>query len=235
MKRRMLFMMVLAGLFVLLFNISVLAEEAVFQNEAELYAAVIKANLGFQLGVLHLNLDELNNILDSGNFAPLSENMFVIGGRGLVGAKEDNRIGGYGFNGRVYSSKGAKKACLDIGYGGLLYEKALYFDQKTDIALGALIGGGGANLQLVHYSHDSVGDAATGDGSTDYFSKGFFVFAPGLSIHRQLSTFVGLDIAVNYILTYDFSTPWKVFDKTVDGPLKNFGAPSISVGLAIGF
>jgi hypothetical protein len=75
--------------------------------------------------------------------------MFV--GGGLGGVKKVGRFGCYGLEGKLTTSGDDMKARFNFNYGGFLYEEGILDFKRTgtDIAIGAMMGGGEAVLTLI--------------------------------------------------------------------------------------
>ena len=113
-------------------------------------ASGFKGNGGPLLAYMQLDLAELNANLPDG-FAGLSSDMLLFGGGGLIGMKEGIRFGGYGYEGETSAlGDDGKKIILKLSYGGLLYEKGIFSTKDTDIALGVVLGGGQAFLDMTY-------------------------------------------------------------------------------------
>lgn len=196
----------------------------------------IKGNGGPMVGLIWLDLAELNKAIinvnyEGGGFAPLDERMVLFGGGGLGGLKKGGRFGGYGLKGEVNSSRGDKEAILSLSYGGFLYEYGIFSEGKTDIAVGTLLGGGNTELDLIYERPTSF----PGDPVMNIYKKDFILINPQVTLHRQLAAFLGLDLSLGYLLTYDFGDEWKIGDYEIDGPLDNLHGPTLNLKLSFGF
>lgn len=197
--------------------------------------AGLKTNGGPLIGMIHFNLGDLNGILEGDGFKPFDENMILFGGGGIAGDKNGPRIGGIGMSGQI-STTGidAKTATLMINYWGAIYEHGVFAHENTDISIGALVGGGSAELNIKHGLLEDFEDGVTNPRMTLY-KKDFFLLQPKLNIHQKLSPFVGLDLDLGYLLTLDIGNTWKVNDQAVGGPLKNLAAPVVCLRISFGF
>ncbi len=82
------------------------------------------------------------------------ETFFVIGGFGVGGLGDGIRIGGGGYNSKrsyslssVSSPDSTKELEIDIGYGGIVLEKA-WNREKAKIVVGTLLGAGSYDVNL---------------------------------------------------------------------------------------
>ena len=210
------------------------AEEFENMEEMDIDMSGFKGNGGPQVGLLQLDLTEMNEILTKEGFGELEADMILFGGGGQGGLKKGPRFGGYGAEGKVTKSKGGQTATLTINYGGFLYEHGIWANKKTDIAVGALMGGGEAKLDLLYNTPKNF-DEAVETAQTTNLSKKFVSINPQITIHQQISTIIGLDLSAGYLLTYDFGETWKLGDISLDGPLSNFQAPNVNLRLTFGF
>lgn len=197
-----------------------------------------KGNLGPQLESIQLDLSDLNEKLENEEFEPLKENMLLFGFGGIGGSKEGGRFGGYFVSGQEMSVNPEatdgepKKASLDIAYGGFIYEKALAVYNSADISTGVLMGGGTAELNLMY---EKVGNFDLSKPDSKNFKKNYVLLQPKLNLHQQLSTAVGIDLSLGYLLTYDFGSNWKINGYSVSGPLGNFHTPTVNLRFSFGF
>lgn len=194
----------------------------------------VKANGGPLIGLIKLNMGNLNDIMQGAGFAPFDEKMIVFGGAGLGGVKMGPRFGGMSMGGKISTpGTGSKSATLEINYSGFMYEHGIFSAENTDISIGALIGGGSAELDIKHGSLVDFDDGVNNPISTVY-KKNYILLQPKINIHQQLSPFIGMSIDLGYLLTYNLGEPWKVNDQVVDGPMSNIAAPVVCLRFSFG-
>lgn len=240
-KHFYLFMTVVLALFMLagLANQEVLAEEG--KGEGPIYdPGLVRGGGGPMLGVLQLDLGDLNDTLEENNFGTLDETLLLTGGGGIGGFIDGSRFGGFGLMGTTTSSEGDKRAALEINYGGFLYEQGIYHREKFDMSLGALIGGGNLRLDLIAVSpnnfEDLVGDVANENSSSVTMEKNFGFLQPRLNAHYQVGDFVGLSGTLGYLIGYDLGSEWEVAGRGVSGgPFEELHGPSVDFRLNFGF
>lgn len=192
-------------------------------------------NSGLLLGMIQLDMAGLNDIMEEAGFAPFEQNLLMFGGGGLFGVRKGARLGGMGLAGKFSTTGPApKKATFELNYGGLIYEQGIFAAGGTDIAVGALFGGGTAGLKVVHGSIDDLKDGINNPIITP-FRKDFVLIQPRLIIYQQISPLVGLSLELGYLLSYDFGETWKIDQQVVEGPLENLIAPVVNLGFSIGF
>ncbi len=205
-----------------------------------------KGNGGPVLGVLSLNLDDLNDLLTNIEynqlaFNPFTSNQIILkGGGGIIGVKGGSRVGGYALKGNLSSYNGKsgvdyREANFDIAYGGFLYEQGIWSKDNFDLSLGIMLGGGSAELELIYEEPaDNLADAAQKPG-INHFEKEFVAIEPRVNWHQQLSTLIGFDLSVGYLLTNDFGEDWSYGNHKVYDDLGDFHGPSCSLRFSFGF
>ncbi|MCK8817868.1 hypothetical protein MWH28_10885 [Natroniella sulfidigena] len=199
---------------------------------------------GPQLGVVGLDLSDLNEIIDN-DFGQFDDYIVLIGGGGSIGIRNGSRFGGFGMHGRTSTSKKdetgtTNEAILELNYGGFVYERGVWVGEKFDLAVGALLGGGNLRLDLLHDSvegfEDIVDKTAEGSSNTATLEKKFALLEPRLNLRYQFGAFTGVDLGVGYILTHDFGDNWEIADSAVrGGPMSNTHGPTATLRLSFGF
>ena len=200
-----------------------------------------KANGGPVLSLIQLDINELNENIKNQNFSPFSSEMILFGGKGIFGSKKGSSFGFNGMEGRLSSVSNAntyyRKAVLKMNYGGMLYEKGLYLNSKTntDVAFSSFIGGGNMNLDLYYEKTAANFESQIAQANSNHFTKDFFLLAPGISINQKISSFVGLNMSLKYLLSYDFGESWKTQGQILTGPMRNFHSPMLNIQMSFGF
>ncbi len=191
----------------------------------------------FYLGLISLDLNQLNHIIDDWGLPQLDNRIFMSGGGGIGGEKLGHRFGGFGAGGRVKAKDTDMQTILDIGYGAFVYEYGVFDQGGLNIALGGKLGGGAVELTV------SAGDPGNFEDIWDKddfnslnMTQGFLVLEPHVSIFYQMTDNLGISLNAGYLLTYTFGNDWSIGDQKVsDGPLKNFHTPQIGLGITLGF
>jgi hypothetical protein len=203
-----------------------------------------KGNFGPTIGLIRINLDNLNQLLESVEglpFSPIEGKLITFGFKGIGGVIEGSRFGFAGLEGKSSSInnqiEGYREAKLKLNYGGFLYEKGVYYNSKTktDLAFGALIGGGKINLDLYYNKTNGTFADNISTPSNNFLEKSFILLNPKLILHQQIDSFIGLDLSLGYLMTFDFNDNWKINKQIINGPLENFMAPTFDIKFAIGF
>lgn len=182
-------------------------------------------NGGFELSFLKLDLGGLDTVLAKDGYS-IDDLAIMFGGGGMGGFKMGDRFGGYGASGEITDENAAgDQATLGFGFGGFVYERGVYVNGNTDIGVGGMIGGGGAEL-LLH---------SKADNSFKEYSKGFIAFQPRVNIHHQLFECFGVELNAGYLFTYDFNQDWTINNETIDGPFRYFGGSRVGIRFTYGF
>jgi hypothetical protein len=193
---------------------------------------------GFTPGWLFVDVKPINAFLTAGKGAALKEDgMFMTGGAGAayIMLLPNVRVGGVGMTGGLKSSSIdgnsiRRDAELRVGWGGLTVEYVMPLAERLDLAVGAMLGGGGMDLTL----RQSNGGSNTWVGEQDLFgtwmagapgnttrllSGTFFIWSPSVNIEYALLPWLGLRIGASYV---GMSFPsW-----SVDGKYELLGVPS---------
>jgi hypothetical protein len=207
---------------------------------------------GVTLGYLRANFEVLNEKVSEMGIHPLSEDIFLIGGRGY-GRIRCFIIGGGGYGGWTETS-GIPDCCsrqvkLEMGYGGLI----LGVNKGTDWVegtLGALIGGGGIQVVRKRNSTSVAGwdgawlpfektaedSVATDDlNITSVLSAAFFALEPYFELRAWVLPWLSLDFSGSYLWARVSRGQWKVDDvKIPDSPQTNIGGASFKFTLNFG-
>lgn len=181
--------------------------------------------------LLFLDLSELNRILLANGYGPLNEMVFLMGGGGFGGLVKNMRFGGLGAEGDVSSVLGQKVATLSIGFGGFMIERGLFAGERYSLAVGAVIGGGDAELTLVDHRPSSFEDAISDPPNTS-LTRSFFAIETYVGIDFALLDWIMLKVNVGYLWT--LGNPWKQDGLPLPGPPQSFNAPLIQIMIAFG-
>lgn len=170
------------------------------------------------------DLSPINNYTKQLGISSLAEKGFITwggGGYAYVMIIPNLRIGGIGFGGTTVENNIANgiknEASYSIGAGGVTVEYTLPFISNIAVSVGALIGGGSAELKLYRNkglaTWDGIwDDVSTLNGDKDFEShilkNEFFTFSPTLNVDIPLSRFVAFRLGVGYLAS--FSSDWRV-------------------------
>jgi hypothetical protein len=182
-------------------------------------------------GLLLLDLAELNEYLEAYGYAPLDDMVFVMGGGGWGGELTGVRFGGLGWGGDITSKAGQRVATLSVGFGGFMIERGIFAGNRYSLALGAVIGGGGADLDLLSHQPTSFDDAISNPANTS-LTRGFFAVQAYAGIEATLLDWILLKVNLGYLWT--FGEPWKQQGLSLPGPPETFSAPLAQVMITFG-
>jgi hypothetical protein len=207
---------------------------------------------GVTFGYLNANFDALNAQISGMGIPLLSENLFLMGGRGY------GRIGSFIIGGGGYGSwtetSGIPDCCsrkvrTDLGYGGLI----LGFNKggsRLEGTLGALVGGGGIEITRRRNSRNITGweeawepfetngpeQVDTEDlNITSVLSASFFAVEPFFEIKAWVLPWMSIDGAVSYLWARVGRGQWMLDGiKIPDSPQTNLGGLGIRLTLNFG-
>ncbi len=164
-------------------------------------------------------LDEVNEFLKDNGYAALGDSLIVAGGGGRGGALGGLSIGGIGWGGTAASQKENEQARLSAGFGGCQLGYVVGGDERSLLTIGAVLGGGGVNLNLREVGPGDSGPCPAitlGDtnGPRSGFPKGivieptptnycqgFIAVEPYLSMQVQPLGFLGFELHLGYLFT----------------------------------
>ena len=222
-------------IFVLLISLITIPVQATKTEKTTIDPSNIRGGGGFKIGIIHLDLNQINSYLQNNGYTnQFDENIVMFGGGGIGGKKDGYRFGGYGMGGsQKVIGNGDEEAILTLGYGGFLLERGIYNKNNMDIALHSLIGGGGMELEIVHNIPEDIEDGI-GSPHGSYLKKEFFAIQPGVNYHYQFVDNMGLDLSVGYLLTHDFGGEWNLGDHSVESNMENISGPTFNLQFSFG-
>lgn len=210
---------------------------------------------GFTPGWIFTNPKSLNLSLSSAGMPTISESgLFTTGGSGFlyIGFIPQLRIGGMGFSGSTTKTSGpttdqfTRETEFSIGGGGFTVEYTLPFIRDVGISVGAVIGGGGIEVNM----YKNRNSASWGDAFNDFpngnnasgnvhttLKNNFWILTPTLNIEIPIyHRFVALRFGAGYQFT--IGEEWQY-----DNNIKLSNAPSdlngrtffIQAGIYAGF
>ena len=103
---------------------------------------------GGLVGLITLNLSELNAALAAAGFPELPEGLIVTGGGGWGGILSGPVLGGLGFEGTTEALSGELRTSLTLGYGAFTLELARKLGERALLGAGIGLGGGSAELEV---------------------------------------------------------------------------------------
>ncbi len=178
---------------------------------------------------LFWDLTELNAALGAAGYPALEGALVLYGGMGVGG--DVLRFGGGGFGGSRSTRAGERWAELSLGLGGASFEIAVLEGGGFSAAVGAFLGGGGAELRLRSRAYGSLDDALA-DPADLYLSRGFFLFLPFVAAEFWPLDWLGVRVTAGNLLA--FPGPWRAGAVELPGPPGDLGGPFFSVLIAFG-
>jgi hypothetical protein len=193
---------------------------------------------GFTPGWLSMDVAPINAFLTAGKGAALKEGgVFLSGGAGAayIMLLPNVRVGGLGLTGKLKSASIdanniRRDTELHVGLGGVTIEYVIPVVERFDIAVGAMLGGGGLDITL----RQSNGGSNTWVGEQDLFGKWIagspsnmtrtlsnmcFIWAPTVNIEYAFLGWMAVRVGASYV---GMSFPsW-----SVDGNYDLLGVPS---------
>jgi ketosteroid isomerase-like protein len=186
---------------------------------------------GPTIGLFTVDLSTVNAVLVDNGYGPLDGELITFGGGGGGGVSRGFSVGGTGWGGSVASLQGDRKAELSLGLGGVDIAYVLGGTERALLSLGAVLGGGGLDLELRDRFPESFEDAVATP-TTTTLSRSFFAAEPYVSIHIQPSFWLGVAMRAGYLLT--LPDHWTEGGREITGPSLDIAGPHISVSIAFG-
>jgi len=183
------------------------------------------------VGWLDLELAELNGPLAANGYGGFPDGLLLFGGGGSGGSLSGLRFGGGGGGGDVTTRRDGRIARLSVGYGGVWLDYGLVGAERFDLSVGAILGGGAAELELVRGLPQDFEDAIATP-STTKMERGFFALQPMAGLSVGLSPWLSLRVSGGYLVT--FGSAWTVEGQEFNGPPAQFAGWTVQVGLAFG-
>lgn len=192
---------------------------------------------GPMIGLFTLDLggadeaDSINGVLVANGYAPLPERMVTFGGGGRGGVIGGFSFGGSGWGESVTSIRAGKKAELSLGFGGMEAAYAIGGNVRSLLFLGAVLGGGGADLKLRARIPESFQDAIANPTSTT-LSLGFFAAEPYVRFQVQPLDWLGFEVRLGYLFT--LAGNWEEAGQEIAGPPLNLCGPFVGLSVSFG-
>jgi hypothetical protein len=202
-------------------------------------------------GYLGANFEVINAKVAEMGIKDISENLFVMGGKGY--ARLGNFIIGGGGYGATSESSGkpdnsARYAKVELGYGGAIVGATIGFS-RYDFTAGALVGGGSITVTR-RRARDIAGweDAWSlfrrGDGESvpkdelnisSRLTANFWALEPFVDVKVRVLPFMALEFEASFLRAQVARGAWKMDETGIpDSPATNLGGPSLKVGVMFG-
>lgn len=179
---------------------------------------------GFTPGYLSVNVAPVNEFLKASGIAPFDQNgMFLWGGAGAayIMLVPNLRVGGLGMSGSISTGSSVqvpgvgqvqRDARLSVGFGGVTIEYVIPVVERLDIAMGAMLGGGGMDLTLKQniggidsWSNEQKTFAATTwppnslNNVTRVLSGSYFIWIPSVNVEYAVLGWLGIRLGASYV------------------------------------
>lgn len=203
---------------------------------------------GFSTVYVMPELVPLDSYLEGFGLSKMSDKGVLTwggGGYAYIMVVPNLRIGGMGFGGSISENATInginKEAVYSIGGGGLTIEYTLPFIKKAAVSIGAMIGGGSAELELYQNKgladwNDVWTDIANAKLNSHKLTNEFFTISPTLNLDIPITRFMAFRLGAGYLLS--FSNEWTVDNGiTLSTVPENLNSSSffIQTGLYFGF
>ncbi len=192
---------------------------------------------GPMVGLFLPDLGEVNGFLIDSGFSPLDETLIVAGGGGRGGAIGDLVVGGMGWGGWVESNREELVASLSIGFGGFDIGYAVGGKSRSVLTIGAVLGGGGASLELFGNGAESGPEWAPAgiiiEPTKLEYSTAFAAVQPYVDMQVQLLDWLGLGVRIGYLLA-PFEISWGDAEIALYSPDLNLSGPFVGFSLRFG-
>jgi len=176
------------------------------------------------IGLFLPDFADINTFVESAGFPVFDGNMILVGGGGRGGVVPGPAVGGAGWGTWIEAEAGATHAEYGAGLGGFDLGFAFGADEHSLLTIGALIGGGGAELVLTEepvVTNEGWGPSGiVVEPTRQVYDSVFALVAPYVDIQVQLLDWVGLGIRAGYLF------PLLELNWEDDGPLE---APDLAL------
>ncbi len=186
---------------------------------------------GIMIGVVTLDLTELNVALSGAHYPELPQHVLVIGGGGGGGVTGGPAFGGLGFSGTTDAMIGQQSVVLDLSFGGMTVERVERAAQRVLLGFGAVLGGGSLQLTVRSRYPEDFADAIT-DPTTVHLSRGFLGGMVHVRMQIQLLEWMSLEGWAGYMA--GFPGRWKDRDREIAGGEVDVMAPFFGIRLGLG-
>lgn len=183
------------------------------------------------IGGVALELGSLNARLTAAGFPALSERLIAFGGSGQGGARNGLRWGGSGGGGELRARAQQRSVRLRLNWGGLWLSYGLLSRPRFELAVGALVSGGSAQLELSYRRPADFQDAIAAPLAT-HLVRTLFVLEPRLELRFLLTSWLALRLTGGFF--YAFGGDWQAAGLDLPGPPANFSGWSASLGVEFG-
>jgi len=163
------------------------------------------------LGLFMPDLSEINAFAEGAGFPTFDDDLFLVGGGGRGGVVPGPAFGGAGWGAWTESETASAHAEYGLGLGGFDLGFAVGGSIRSVLTLGALFGGGAAELVLTEYP-PIIPEQVSPNGivvkpTRHTYDSVFFSVAPYVDAEIRLLPWMGLGVRAGYVWT-PFELNW---------------------------
>jgi hypothetical protein len=222
-----------------------------YSQDSKYFDAPFGGGGGFSPGWYFINVDPVNEQL-KGTIPELnSAGVFTTGGGGFIyiGVIKNLRIGGMGFGGSTSESASSsdgynREVIYSISGGGVTIEYTLPFIKKVGVSLGAVIGGGGIQIEAFRNNGNfewndiwtEIKSSSTSGNLHRTLKNNFWIISPTLNIDIPFYRFLSFRIGGGYQIS--LGDKWEIEnERELSGVPSELSGRSffIQSGIFIGF
>jgi len=186
---------------------------------------------GGLVGLITLNLSELNAALAAAGFPELPEGLIVTGGGGWGGILSGPVLGGLGFEGTTEALSGELRTSLTLGYGAFTVELARKLGERALLGAGIGLGGGSAELEVRTRFATDFQDALSAPTVTR-LNADFFAALLYLRLQFQPLEWLWAEGWAGYLV--GLPSRWKEAGRELAGPTFALRAPFVGIYITFG-
>jgi len=222
-----------------------------YSQDSKYFDAPFGGGGGFSPGWYFINVDPVNEQL-KGTIPELnSAGVFTTGGGGFIyiGVIKNLRIGGMGFGASTSESASSsdgynREVIYSISGGGVTIEYTLPFIKKVGVSLGAVIGGGGIQIEAFRNNGNfewndiwtEIKSSSTSGNLHRTLKNNFWIISPTLNIDIPFYRFLSFRIGGGYQIS--LGDKWEIEnERELSGVPSELSGRSffIQSGIFIGF
>lgn len=181
--------------------------------------------------LLFLDLEDLNSAITDAGYPQISQVLFANGGGGYGGVLDGLRIGGFYIAGDTMSESESRTVSLDMGYGGMMIEKAVRSDDDFTVVLGTILGFGGLDLRFINNLPESFEDAVANP-FVSSMSKDLYVVQPYIAFESNPCSRMWARFQLGFLWT--LADKWTFEETEFAGPPRTFGGLTASLMIHFG-
>ncbi|MCK4570409.1 hypothetical protein KAT84_00530 [Candidatus Bipolaricaulota bacterium] len=181
--------------------------------------------------LLFLDFEDLNGAITDAGYPQISQVLFANGGGGYGGALDGLRIGGFYIGGDTMSASESRSVSLNMGYGGMMIEKAVRSDDDFTVVLGTMLGFGSLDLRFISNLPETFEDAVANPFLSS-MSKEFYVVQPYVAFESKPYSWMWARFQLGFLWT--LADKWTFEETEFAGPPRTFGGLTASLMIRFG-